>query len=60
MCELRIQADLKRIARVRGPHYNLWGVDAACRRVGCIGRVQFVIGPRDAVGEFVMPAKAVR
>ena len=60
VCELRIQADLKRIAQVRGPHYSLWGADAACRRVGCIGRIQFVIRPRGALGEFVMTAKAVR
>ena len=60
VCELRIQADLKRIAQVRGAHYSLWGADAACRRVGCIGRVQFVLRPRGAIGEFVMTAKAVR
>ena len=60
VCELRIQADLKRIAQVRGPTYSLWGADAACRRVGCVGRVQFVIRPRGAVSDYVMTAKAGR
>ncbi|WP_426041865.1 hypothetical protein [Brevundimonas sp. TWP2-3-4b1] len=60
VCDLRIQADLKRIAQVRGSHYSLWGADAACRRVGCIGRVQFVLRLRGAQGEYLMTAKAVR
>lgn len=60
VCDLRIKADLTRIAQVRGPTYSLWGADAACRRVGCIGRVQFVIRPRGAIGEFVMTAQARR
>ena len=57
VCDLRIKADLKRIAQVKGYEYNLWGADAACRRVGCVGRVQFVIRPRGALGEFVMTAR---
>lgn len=60
VCELRIMADVRRIAEVKGPRYSLWGADAACRRVGCIGRVHFVIRPRGAIGEYVMTAKAVR
>lgn len=60
VCDLRIRADLKRIVQVKGPGYSLWGADAACRRVGCLGRVQFVIRPRGAIGEYVMTAKARR
>lgn len=60
VCELRIRADLKRIAQVAGVDYSLWGASAACRRVGCVGRVQFVIRPRGAIAEIVMTAKAVR
>ncbi len=56
VCELRIRADVKRIAEVRGPRYNLWGADAPCRRVGCVGRVQFVLRPRGAIMEYVMTA----
>ena len=58
VCDLRIEADVRRIAEVKGPRYSLWGADAACRRVGCIGRVHFVIRPRGAIGEYVMTAKS--
>lgn len=60
ICELRIRADLKRIAQAAGVHFCLWGASAPCRRVGCVGRVQFVIRPRGAIGEIVMTAKALR
>jgi len=57
VCDLRIRADLKRICQVMGPEYSLWGADAACRRVGCIGRIQFVLRPRGAIMDYVMTAK---
>ena len=32
LCELRIRADLKRIARERGSSFVLWGRATTCRR----------------------------
>lgn len=32
LCELRIRADLKRIARERGANFVLWGRATTCRR----------------------------
>jgi hypothetical protein len=58
VCDLRIRADLRRICEAMGPDYSLWGAAAACRGVGCIGRVQFVLRPRGAVADLVMTAKA--
>jgi len=57
VCDLRIRADLKRVCEVMGPEYNLWGAEAPCRRVGCVGRVVFVLRPAGAIGEMVMTAK---
>lgn len=56
ICDLRIRADVRRIADVMGPTYSLWGADAPCRRVGCIGRVQFVLRPIGAHMDYVMTA----
>lgn len=60
VCDLRIRADLNRIIEAKGRHYSLWGADAACRRVGCLGRVQFVMRPHGATTDIVMTAKGVR
>lgn len=60
VCDLRIEADVRRIAQVKGPAYSLWGADAACRRVGCVGRVQFVLRPRGAIMDYVMTAQPRR
>ena len=53
-CELRIRADLKRIARERGPGFVLWGRSATCRRMGCPGRVTFWVRPHGASGDVAM------
>lgn len=55
VCELRIQADLKRIARERGANYVLWGRTGQCRRMGCPGRVVFWVRPHGA-GDICMTA----
>ena len=55
VCDLRIKADLKRIAQEKGPRFDLWGRTAACRRMGCPGRVTFWCQPHD-VTPFAMTA----
>ncbi len=54
VCELRIVADLKRIAQVKGPNYRLWGQTARCRRMGCPGKVVFHAQPPGAGVTVVM------
>ncbi len=54
LCELRIRADLKRIARERGPRFVLWGRATTCRRMGCPGRVTFWVRPHGASGDVAM------
>ena len=53
-CELPIRADLKRIARERGPGFVLWGRSTTCRRMGCPGRVTFWVRPHGASGDVAM------
>jgi hypothetical protein len=43
LCQLRIEADLKRIAQKRGMDFVLWGQTTKCRRMGCPGRVGFLV-----------------
>jgi hypothetical protein len=54
VCELRIVANLKRIAQVKGPTYRLWGQRAQCRRMGCPGKVVFHAQPPGAGVTIVM------
>ena len=54
LCELRIRADLKRIARERGTSFVLWGRSTTCRRMGCPGRVTFWVRPHGASGDVAM------
>ena len=53
LCELRIQADLKRIVREKGSGFVLWGRSTTCRRMGCPGRVTFWCRPHGA-GDIAM------
>lgn len=48
LCELRMKADLRRIAQEKGGTFSLWGRTAACRRLGCPGRVTFFCQPHGA------------
>lgn len=57
LCQLRIEADLKRIARERGPKYVLWGRTTRCRRMGCPGRVHFWCRPHGNVGDIAMTVR---
>ena len=57
LCHLRIQADLRRIARARGLEFSLWGQTTACRRMGCPGRVGFWCRPHGASGDVAMTAR---
>lgn len=54
LCQLRIQADLKRIAREKGHGYVLWGRSTSCRRMGCPGRVTFWCRPHGAGADIAM------
>jgi hypothetical protein len=40
-CGLLMRVDLAMIIRVRGPHLSLWNRTARCRRLGCLGHVEF-------------------
>jgi len=48
VCELRMVADLPRIANAKGRAFSLWGQTAKCRRMGCPGRVIFHAQPPGA------------
>lgn len=56
LCQLRIEADLQRIAQARGMNYSLWGRSTTCRRMGCPGRVVFWCRPHGTVGDVAMTA----
>tara|TARA_R110002167_G_scaffold12963_6_gene54886 strand:+ start:1461 stop:1847 length:387 start_codon:yes stop_codon:yes gene_type:complete len=43
LCDLRLKADLERIAQLAGENASLWGAKPRCRRVGCPGRVTFYL-----------------
>jgi hypothetical protein len=60
LCELRLQADLVRVAQVVGARANLWGAKPACRRVGCPGRVTFYLATPGPHGLVAMTAKRPR
>lgn len=57
VCDLRIQADLKRIAKERGGNYVLWGRTGRCRRMGCPGRVSFWCRPHGADADIAMTSE---
>ncbi|WP_396594854.1 hypothetical protein [Brevundimonas sp. R86498] len=54
VCELRMVADLPRIAKAKGDAFSLWGQTAKCRRIGCPGRVIFHAQPPGANMTIVM------
>ena len=54
LCQLRILADLRRIATAKGRSYVLWGRSATCRRMGCPGRVTFWCRPHGASADVAM------
>ncbi|RYG99845.1 MAG: hypothetical protein EON58_02405 [Alphaproteobacteria bacterium] len=39
-CGLGMLVDARKIARERGPNWSPWGKSAACRRIGCTGRMR--------------------
>lgn len=57
VCDLRIEADVKRIAREVGPDFSLWGASPRCRRKGCPGRVTFYVSPPGAIAAIAVTAK---
>ena len=62
-CGLRMQADLARIEREKGPEFSLWDRTVPCRRLGCSGFVEFQALPRNAIVRFPLtgwPTKAGR
>ena len=54
ICELRMVADLPRIAHAKGSGFSLWGQTAKCRRMGCPGKVTFHAQPPGANITIVM------
>lgn len=53
-CRLQMKVDLARIARDRGPGFVLWGKTGPCRRLGCAGKVLFMVEPPSANGAVPM------
>ena len=41
LCGLLLRVDLALVIRVAGPRTSLWNRKARCRRVGCLGWVEF-------------------
>lgn len=56
VCDLRVEADLRRIAQAKGSKFSLWGSTARCRRMGCPGQVLFYTVPHGALGPVCMTA----
>lgn len=56
LCDLRLKADVERIAQVAGPAFSLWGAKPRCRRVGCPGLVTFYLDPPGAYMAIAMTA----
>lgn len=62
-CGLKMQANLERIEREKGPEFSLWDRTAPCRRLKCVGFVEFQALPRNAALRFPLrgrPARAGR
>ena len=57
LCDLRLRADVARMAQVVDPKMSLWGAKPRCRRVGCPGRVTFYLDPPGARAAIAMTAK---
>lgn len=56
VCDLRMEADLRRIAIAKGRRFSLWGAEPRCRRMGCPGRVLFYVRPHGAFSAICMTA----
>lgn len=57
LCDLRLKADVERMAQVAGPAFSLWGAKPRCRRVGCPGRVTFYLDPPGACMAIAMTVR---
>lgn len=55
-CQLTITVDLALIERLKGPAFSLWNRRAACRRLGCAGRVEFQGKPPEVLQPFALRA----
>lgn len=60
LCELRLEADLVRVAQLVGAERSLWGAKPRCRRVGCPGRVTFYLATPGPHGLIAMTARRPR
>lgn len=56
VCDLQIEADLKRIEQSKGPTFSLWGQSTPCRRRFCQGKAEFFVQPPGASMEIHMTA----
>lgn len=56
VCDLQIEADLKRIEQSKGPTFSLWGQSTPCRRRFCEGKAEFFVQPPGASMELHMTA----
>lgn len=57
LCGVRLKVDVRVIVWARGPAFSLWGAKAACKRVGCPGRVTFYLTPHGAAAAIAMTAR---
>ncbi len=55
-CMLTMAVDLGIVERLRGPDFSLWNRQAPCRRLGCIGRVEFQGKPPELLAPFPLRA----
>ncbi len=58
-CNLTIVVDLDCLERLRGSDFSLWNRRAACRRLGCSGRVEFQGKPPRIATPFPLRAEWV-
>ncbi len=59
VCNLTISVDLGRVERLRGPDFSLWNRRAPCRRLGCLGKVEFQGKPPQLAQPFPLRAEWV-
>lgn len=53
-CRDRFRVRLDVVIQMRGHNFALWGRQARCPRLRCVGSVWFYVFPRGADGDFLM------
>ncbi|KQS55877.1 hypothetical protein ASG17_07445 [Brevundimonas sp. Leaf363] len=52
-CRLEMRVDTDKIIKAKGRDWSPWGKSAACRRIGCLGRMRlraYAPGPNEFIG----------